>query len=52
MIEGYRKKGKKSDKSLIKNVYIGVYTREETESSYKIVVTKKNGFSPLLLMDG
>jgi hypothetical protein len=34
---------------VVTGIYIGVYTNEESDGSYSILVTKKQEFSPIYL---
>jgi len=53
MIKNYEKKAQKNGENTKVNfLYIGVYTTSSVPSSFSILITRKKGFSPILLMNG
>lgn len=45
-------KQKAGENVKVTGAYIGVYTNDESEASYSILISKKHEFTPILLMNG
>jgi hypothetical protein len=45
-------KGGKNRARKVRTVYIGVYTKVDTTCTFSVMVTKKQVFSPILMLNG